>query len=67
MAREIFTNELPSFVSPVYGIKNISNGMYSKYVASIINEVDIKDDIPNELLEKYRLDDINTFLWKVFS
>ncbi len=64
MAREIFTNELPSFVSPVYGIKNISNGMYSKYVASIINEVDIKDDIPNELLEKYRLDDINTFLRK---
>lgn len=63
MVREILSKkDFQSLVSPIYGIKNISDNMISKYISNIIEEVELTDDIPLFFLEKYRLDDINTYI-----
>ena len=65
VATEVFTNGLEVTVEPVYNIKNISNNAIPKLISKIYESgFEINDDIPSDMLSKYKLLNIKDYIYK---
>lgn len=65
VVKKIFFNDFESKIECNYKLKNTNNSTIKKAILDIYsNNISIKETLPDELISKYKLYDINTYVYK---
>ena len=63
--KNIFFDIFQIKIDTTYGLKDISDSIYKKYVLNVLNlGLNFEDYLPKELIKKYRLIDYNNYVYK---